>query len=65
MVVPTYADGPTLICNAPFVYEGGQWRRRFGREGYDLLMPVLTYRQFLAAQRWPQCRSHAGIVKAR
>ena len=46
MVVSTYADGPTLICNAPFVYEGGEWRRRFGQKKYDPLM------QASASESW-------------
>ena len=50
-VVLTYADGSTSTRNTYFVYEAGEWRHRFGQEEYDLLMPDLSYEEFVAAQQ--------------
>jgi hypothetical protein len=50
-VVLTYADGSTSTRNTYFVYEDGEWRHRFSQEEYDLLMPDLSYQEFVAAQQ--------------
>ena len=44
-----YADGLTSIRYTYFLYEEG--RHRFGQEEYDLLIPDITYREFVAAQQ--------------
>jgi len=33
------------------VYEDAEWRHRFDREEYDLLMPDLSYEEFVAARQ--------------
>lgn len=47
----TYADGSTSIRYTYFVYEDGEWKHRFSQEEYDLFMPDLSYREFVAAQQ--------------
>jgi hypothetical protein len=46
-----YAEGLTSVRNTYLVCEEGEWRHRFGQEEYDLLIPDITYREFVAAQQ--------------
>jgi hypothetical protein len=37
--------------NTYLVCEEGEWGYRFDQEEYDLLIPDITYREFVAAQQ--------------
>jgi hypothetical protein len=46
-----YAEGLPSVRNTYLVCEEGEWGHRFGQEEYDLLIPDITYREFVAAQQ--------------
>ena len=50
-VILTFGDGSTSTRNTYFVYEDGSWKHRFSQEEYDLLMPDLSYEEFVQAQQ--------------
>ncbi|MDP9480434.1 MAG: hypothetical protein M3R38_33030, partial [Actinomycetota bacterium] len=46
----TGEDGSSSVRTTYFVYEGGGWKHRFGREETDLFMPGTPYEEFVAEQ---------------
>ena len=46
----TYEDGSSSTRTTYFVYEGGDWKHRFGQEETAIFMPDASYEEFVAAQ---------------
>ncbi len=46
----TYEDGTSSTRDTYFVYEGGEWKHRFGQEELDLFMPDASYEEFVEEQ---------------
>ena len=54
----TLEDGLSFVRDTFFVFEGGEWKHRFGEEVYGSSMPGVPFEEFVEAQL--QHRPHAG-----